>query len=474
MQKDKDIQLSYLTFLRICIVFGCLLLIAMVIVGSVHLEPTSRYLVLLMAGSLVIFFTFIFPRKIIFYLYPAALVTVVGEVGNISFFKIVAGATFISYVYLLAKHRITIRWPPQTTWLIIAIVFSLFSMWFNRHNPDEIDRWLGRSFLTFMPFVMANLISTEERLRRFLMIGVVATSISLGIASLFSDKLFGDAFRLSGTFLGRWADGVSTTGTIMLPILIYFAIELRSNFRRMCLALCGFVIVFACSLTFSRMGIISLVFITLWLILRVRKLRIKIPIAILFTTFLLSFFFITEFYSKETVHLSLKHRFSALLDFAATKQDRATHLRASVLYPAGLAAIREYPFWGVGLTGFDAYARMHSPIVNIGWPSDRYNLNTHNLIIELLAQQGIFVTVAMLIAIGLSIKYLWRATRLSRLLRPYESVSLFETILVSTLMLIGQSLLRDAFNDKFIYFAIGYGMVAWMWIKSQRESPYKT
>jgi hypothetical protein len=138
-----------------------------------------------------------------------------------------------------------------------------------------------------------------------------------------------------------------------------------------------------------------------------------------------------------------------------------TAIRFTYLYPAAIEIIRSHPWWGVGINSFDTYARQVNPAIDqLDFLSD-YPVYAHNLVLEIVSEQGLCVGLLMLAAVLWSMRDLRRAAIASAKCRMAgdSPLTLYQALYASGIVLLTQSLVRDAFNDKFIYFLIGYGII---------------
>ncbi len=430
-------------------------------------DDLVAYGLLFIAGVLGVYYLLGARRHLPLLLYPAA-VPFIGLDDFLSPFKIISVLCFVGLILLLAARRFAVRWPAEATLLVCGQVFAIGSYAANSGNPSETLRIsLSRVMLALMPIVLLNLLQSEKSLERLVIIGSIASVIGVGIASLSSEYLLGNSYRLGDTLGKRSGDGIATLAIINLPILLYAGFRARSMIQRLLWASAGTILIVGIVLSSSRMALLLIVAFSAWMISRTPGAMRKTAVMLLVCVAIILTVGLNEMLTSGT-DLSLERLIDSLPIIGDNSQELRTRMRWSYVYPAAIQIISEHPYWGVGLQGFDSYARDASPDLKT---MDFLNTNPvypHNLILEILAEQGVFVAIFTLSAVVVALKHLWQAARLSRkeIRNRGSALTLFHALYISAILLILSSMVRDAFNDKFIYFMIAYGMYASYYVKS--------
>ena len=400
------------------------------------------------------------PRKTVYLLYPTA-VLFVGVDELWSPFKCAALVWAGAMALVILKRRRGVRWSPQATCLVLAQAAAAVGFFLNSGNPYErAEVQIGRMMLALIPIGLANSLGGERALRRWMQIAAVATIAAVGFAALFSEHLFGHSQRLGGTLGDRTGDGISCMALIALPMVAYFALASTRAVQQVGWGCGAAVLVVGIALTFTRMGLLILLVLSIWLIRKARA-RARLWTATLALAMFAGYGALNWMSVSEDSAYSLGGMITSMPLIGGQSSEIRTALRFTYLYPAAIEIIWSHPWWGVGINSFDAYARQVNPAINqLDFLGD-YPVYAHNLVLEIVAEQGLCVGLLMLAAVLGSMRDLRRAAIASAKCRIAgdSPVTLYQALYASGLVLLAQSLVRDAFNDKFIYFLIGYGII---------------
>jgi len=401
------------------------------------------------------------PQKTVFLLYPTA-VLFLGVDEFLSPFKcaalIWAGATAL----VMLNRRRAVRWSPQATCLLLAQAAASVGFFLNSGNPNEsVGVQIGRVMLALIPIGLANSISGERALRRWMQVAAVSTIVAIGFASLFSEHLFGTSQRLGGVLGERTGDSISCMALIALPMVAYFALASTRSLQRIEWSCGAGVLVVGIALTYTRMGLLILVILAIWLIKKARA-RARFWTATLALAMFAGYAALNWVSASKDSTYSLAGMMTSMPLIGEHSSEIRTAIRVTYLYPAAVEIIRSHPWWGVGINSFDTYARQVNPAINQLDFLEDYPVYAHNLVLEIVSEQGLFVGLLMLAAVLWSMRDLRRAAIASArcVLADDSPVTLYQALYASGIVLLTQSLVRDAFNDKFIYFLIGYGIIA--------------
>ncbi len=440
-------------------------------------EDPDIFIYFALFGGIIIILILMLTIKedIIYWLYPAGvLFMTLDETTTFSLFKVIGFLCVVAFIleYLKTNNERQLIFSSPAMLLVIVTFFMSLSYLINRSNivlESKDFTFISRIFLVLLPIVMANLLRGKDRLRRFVAIGAISTSIGVFYASLGSEYLFGSEELLNRTFGDRTGDSISAMALIMLPIVAYLAINAETRLKKLIWVWVGAILIFGIILTFRRMGFLLLLCFLAMLVKGIKRTKMKVFVLGLGAIIIGTFIIINSYLSGGS-NLSLTERLDTLPLVGSQTENINTAVRAEMIYPTAIQVFLDHPWWGVGLENFDAIARQYEEKLNreLFWPQ-KEPVYSHNIALELLTAQGIFVAFFLLSALSWSMAYLWRAAKYEEQLNPENQFMLFKALFFSSIILILQSLVRDAFNDKFIYFAIGYGLLAREWVLTQDQ-----
>lgn len=359
-----------------------------IIASAIGLEVFFLYLFTIQdVGLIGVILIFALACAAVIFLHPQlGIIIIIGLIySNVaslvggSVFKVVVVFTLVAWLInnlmydpRFVNHRTSFYIGLFTLLAIISIIPAS-----NKELALEAFSTYIKSAILF--FLIINLIDSPQLIRYTLWIIVLMAAVNAvyGISSFFSNALL--AGRVSA--LREDPNNLAIILVSAVPLTMSLLKQEKGLLAKMILFASGISIIVTVALTYSRGGMIALIFVLLWLLYNERKNRLVMVVFIIILAIIM-YLFIEEFsHYQKLIRLVVKDQ---------------SFIQRLKLYRGGLRMFMAHPLIGVGLGNFIVWSTRYTGLI--------LALYAHNIFLHIAAETGIVGLFAFVLIIYHGVK----------------------------------------------------------------------
>jgi probable O-glycosylation ligase (exosortase A-associated) len=249
--------------------------------------------------------------------------------------EIVAIATLLAWVFSRERKELPMR--PLVVLILAYTIFTTITSATSLNPPLAWEKWEVFVKVILFTLITIPLINTRERLHAIIWVMVISCGYFAMRGGLFTALTLG-AYRVfgpPGTFHGD-NNGIAVTFLMILPLIRYLQLQTENRFAWFCFLGAQILTLFAVFGTQSRGALVALVAMTIYLLIRSRRIGTMIVIGV---AGLLAYNFMPE---------EMKERQTTTLDY----QEDASAMGRITMWNFAINVANDRPIVGGGFNVF--------------------------------------------------------------------------------------------------------------------------